>query len=349
MFWRKNGVAAALCKGRRLVADTLLFFLPPWIYQQGFDVSDLYSLQKYLAEHGFDVSADLLTPNTDKCIRFPHGVSRNGEPDKDSGWLYLHQYQRLNGDPFYVATFGSHRDKSRQYVYKSHQNLHWAEEKSIAVQATRRAQVSKNNTANKNAEAANKAAWIWQNSALYGETPYMTSRLMPELYGCRIYRSELLCVPLRDIDGELWSVQLIAPDRKKKFLYGSKQAGCFHVIGDTTTNRAYLSEGIATAASIFQATGVSTIVGFSANNLPKVAQALHDRYPTLAITVCGDDDRFGRDGNSGREYGEAAAQACGGKAVFPVFADDDNSGGTDFNDLHRAQGLDSVRRQVCGD
>jgi hypothetical protein len=42
-----------------------------------------------------------------------------------------------------------------------------------------------------------------------------------------------------------------------------------------------------------------------------------------------------------------AAQAVGGKAVFPGFlAKEKGSSFTDFNDLHRASGLDTVKRQI---
>lgn len=55
-----------------------------------------------------------------------------------------------------------------------------------------------------------------------------------------------------------------------------------------------------------------------------VAKALHDKYPDKAVIVAGDDDQHLLDNprvrrNVGREKAEIAAEAVGGKAVFPIF------------------------------
>jgi phage/plasmid primase-like uncharacterized protein len=63
-------------------------------------------------------------------------------------------------------------------------------------------------------------------------------------------------------------------------------------------------------------------------------------YPDKPIVICGDDDRHNTV-NSGRSHAEAAAQAVGGTAVFPVF--DEKSRGTDFNDMASEKGIESVR------
>lgn len=56
-----------------------------------------------------------------------------------------------------------------------------------------------------------------------------------------------------------------------------------------------------------------------------VATALKDKYPDKAVIIAGDDDLHLLNhpkvrANPGREKAEKAAQAVGGKAVFPVFA-----------------------------
>ena len=88
-----------------------------------------------------------------------------------------------------------------------------------------------------------------------------------------------------------------------------------------------------------------------------VAKALHDKYPDKAVIIAGDDDQHLLDNpqvrlNVGREKAEKAAEAVGGKAVFPIFApreqEKDRAGFTDFNDLGTKSklGMAAVARQL---
>jgi putative DNA primase/helicase len=107
-----------------------------------------------------------------------------------------------------------------------------------------------------------------------------------------------------------------------------------------------VAEGYATGASLFEATGHAVAVAFDAGNLVHVTRALRAQYPGALIVVCGDDDlqTFADKGhNPGRDKATAAAASVQGLAVFPVGLP---SGGSDFNDLHQAQGLDAVRQCV---
>ena len=64
----------------------------------------------------------------------------------------------------------------------------------------------------------------------------------------------------------------------------------------------------------------------------------------------GDDDRHRlKEGkpNVGREKAEEAAKLVNGKAIFPAFNSDEyRHKKTDFNDLHKSRGLETVKRQV---
>jgi putative DNA primase/helicase len=83
-------------------------------------------------------------------------------------------------------------------------------------------------------------------------------------------------------------------------------------------------------------------VAFDAGNLAHVAKALRQQYRAALLVLCGDDDAAteARTGtNTGRVKAEAAARTVRGLAVFPEGLPD---GGTDFNDLHQAQGLEAV-------
>ena len=63
-------------------------------------------------------------------------------------------------------------------------------------------------------------------------------------------------------------------------------------------------------------------------NLKAVAEALHAKYPEKPILIAGDDDRhliLTQGVNPGRSKAEEAAQAVGGKAIFPIFTRDEKN------------------------
>jgi phage/plasmid primase-like uncharacterized protein len=173
-------------------------------------------------------------------------------------------------------------------------------------------------------------------------------------YGVRVTNDGKVVVPLRDVDGKLWSLQYIAAAKPedgstdKLFMKDGRKAGLYHMMGEARDGQAVLlAEGYATAASLHAATGKPVAVAFDAGNLGKVAVNLRGRFPNSPMLVCGDDDlktlaRTGR--NDGREKAILAAHAVGGVAVFPEGLPE---GGSDFNDLHKHLGnLDKVRQLV---
>lgn len=204
--------------------------------------------------------------------------------------------------------------------------------------------------------AASEAATLWQQAGETGESPYLTRKGV-QPYGVRFAADGWLLVPLRDAAGVLCNLQRIAPAKPgdngtdKLFLKGGRKSGLWHQMGDvggTAGNGAgpavlLVAEGYATAASLHEATGYPVAVAFDAGNLAHVAKALRKLYPSALLVLCGDDDvqTFARTGNNpGRDKATAAARSVRGLAVFPVPLPE---GGSDFNDLHHAAGLDAVR------
>ncbi|MDN0096658.1 LPD7 domain-containing protein [Yersinia rohdei] len=85
-----------------------------------------------------------------------------------------------------------------------------------------------------------------------------------------------------------------------------------------------------------------------AGNLPKVAEKLKEKFPNSLHVVLGDDDRDNQV-NKGKEKAEEAAQITGGIYAVPVFSSGEKQNRlTDFNDLHKSQGLEAVRNQIEG-
>jgi len=203
------------------------------------------------------------------------------------------------------------------------------------------------------AHAANEAALRWRQASETGESSYLTRKGV-QPHGVRFTSDGLLLVPMRDEAGKLWNVQRIAPAKRadggpdKIFLKGGRKSGLCHVLGSVVSDSAgpavvLVAEGYATAASLHEATGRPVIVAFDAGNMAHVVKALRKQYPAALLVICGDDDaqNLTRTGNNpGRDKANAAARSVGGLAVFPAPLSD---GGSDFNDLHQAAGLEAVR------
>ncbi len=218
----------------------------------------------------------------------------------------------------------------------------------LALERTQNQQSEQDRQQAAQAAAALDAAAAWDSASETGHSAYL-ARKGVQAYGVRFGADGWLLVPVRDASGTLWNVQRIAPDKPtsgpdKLFLKSGRKSGLWHWCGDPSVATVLLiCEGYATAASLHEATGRTIAVAFDAGNLASVAKALHKSYPTALIVLCGDDDMqtFARTGhNPGRDKATAAALAVKGLAVFPEGLP---QGGSDFNDLHKAAGVEAVR------
>lgn len=159
-------------------------------------------------------------------------------------------------------------------------------------------------------EAQAKAVRIWQNSkpANPGH-PYLVRKKIQPHHARQIGNS--LMVPLQDAGGDLWNIQFIHPDGTKRFLRGGKTKDLFSMIGEPSDNgRLFISEGVATGATISELTGRPCFVAFSASNLPAVAQVVRKAFPEAQVVLCADADPVGE------KYSEQAAREVGGLIAY---------------------------------
>lgn len=171
-------------------------------------------------------------------------------------------------------------------------------------------------------------------------------------------RDGTICLPARDADGGVWTMQYIGPDGSKRFEPNGLKRGCFHVIGARELGDAsaiVIAEGYATATTLHEVlrdSRVAVVAGFDSGNLPDVAEGLRKRFPRTPIVVAGDNDERllhrPPHKNVGVEKALAAAEVARGVAITPTFPQGSDPALTDFNDLatlgpsHRA----AVARQV---
>ena len=168
------------------------------------------------------------------------------------------------------------------------------------------------------------------------------------------------------------TLQTITPGGRKTYEPGTKKTGAAFLIGEQYLKKIVfdqwaagknpepllagldleprreilLAEGYATGATLFKATGLPVAVAFDAGNLKPVAEALKKQFPSADIVVCADNDHVNKV-NVGLEKAQAAAQAVGGRVVFPEFTDEEKALGlTDFNDLAQARGTFAVTKMV---
>jgi hypothetical protein len=156
-----------------------------------------------------------------------------------------------------------------------------------------------------------------------------------------------LALPVWSIEhGELQSLQLVSPKAgpPKLSLPGCRIAGGALVVHqDAPEGRpspeafaggvAYLAEGVATAASLYQATGRAAVACFGKGNLDTIARALRQQHPALRIVLCPD---------RGAEHQAAAIAAGLGGAVAWVALPEDCPPNFDANDYAAARGLDGL-------
>jgi putative DNA primase/helicase len=196
----------------------------------------------------------------------------------------------------------------------------------------------------KRAEAASNAVAIWDAAVpATDDHPYLARKGIGT-YGARLHNGALL-IPMRD-GGDLHSLQFIGPDGDKRFLAGGRVAGCYYSIGSAQGAAALcIVEGFATGATLQQATGHPVAVAFNAGNLKAVAQTMRERFPSLLLIVCADDDS-NTEGNPGLTKANEAAQTVGGLLVVPDFGPERPLGATDFNDMAAARGLEAVNDAI---
>jgi putative DNA primase/helicase len=212
------------------------------------------------------------------------------------------------------------------------------------------------------------AVQAWRAAQRTGASAYATRKGIDAPESCRFLPESAgggLLVPMLRYDlpreQSLKGVQTIKDDGSKKFTYGMAKQGTACRLGLPVVGEpVFVCEGYATGMTIRMALErrCPVFVAFDAYNLPTVVAAVHQALPGSPIVICADDDHAttlkGLPNNVGRIQAQVAMESvmdAGAKLVvrtFPLFrketprADKD----TDFNDLHRLEGLPEVAAQL---
>lgn len=221
--------------------------------------------------------------------------------------------------------------------------------------------------------AEQRAHETWHNAMRDGASSYAERKGIDKPESCRYLPQAQgggLVIPMIRYDLEraqaLKGVQLIKDDGTKKFTYGMEKPGTACRLGLPVVGEpVFVCEGYATGMTLRMALErrYPVFVAFDAYNLPVVVEAVYKALPTSPIIICADDDfkttNKGLPNNVGRIQAQIAMEGVmdtGAKLVcrtFPIFRKETNRGDkdSDFNDLHRLEGLPEVaaQLQVCFD
>lgn len=317
--------------------------------------------------------------------------------DKDKkkpGWYILHSIN-VENKTYIVGKYGYFKgtqnieesvtlNKDLQKKLTPEQKAAIREQQKQAkkrAEAERKAQIE---------QAAQLAQLAWGQCDREGESPYL-ARKQVQGHGVRYNPTDpkfgkqmgTTVVPVQDAKGKIYAIQKILPKKTTggmdKFFYpeDAEISGHFHIMGGIPQTVLLIAEGYATAATIYENTGLPVAVAYNANNLTPVAKALKKHYPKVQIIIAADDDYLQKcikcqkmttvqteycehcgglhaKKNAGVEQAQIAAMSVGGSWVAPNFLNEqkqDIRNGeklTDFNDLalHPQGGPHLVRAQI---
>lgn len=274
--------------------------------------------------------------NKDRPVKW----STNGKKSDRAGFCFVRQIDRI-----LVANFGCMRSGIREKWSSKSQNdmgpsqwqAHLKRREELSKQLQEDAEF-------KASEAAIKAQERWEKARSADDShPYLLAKNVNP-YGLRLEGENLLISIYNLAEKGITSLQTISPNGEKRFLSGGKVQGGFYQIGDESDG-VVICEGFATGASIHKATGLVVAVAFHAGNLLPVAKAIQDKFPNKKLIIAADDD-WQKDINTGLVKAKEAALEVGGYLTVPQFPKNRGDKDTDFNDLHRSEGIDAVRRQI---
>ena len=210
-------------------------------------------------------------------------------------------------------------------------------------------------------EEYNQAHWAYSNH------PYLKKKGFSENFYLKQDSRGSLLIPLRDENNKIWSVQRIFPngdkiigiiktkeEKEQGIEYSAKKSGCFHIVGAKRLEHCkefIITEGFATAATIYKALNKPVIMGVDAGNLIKIVETLKNKFNNIPITLIADNDRK-RElkglSNVGVETAKEIQQKFSDiKIIIPKISDQEaEQGMSDFNDIYLKKGIDEVKNQI---
>lgn len=262
-----------------------------------------------MISHGFEPQCEVVADG--RIHRF-----KGPDDHRENAWFILW------GEPRAAGVFGSWRTGER-FIWSERTTPgdHWTPARSATLR--RELERARQRRVRERESAEFRAAAIWARSYPASPNhPYLLKKHIQPHSARQL--GERLVIAMQNEGGWLRGLQFIFPSGDKRFVKGQATTGLYFVLGEIT-DKILVTEGFATAASCFEATGIPTACAFSAGNLLAVCKALQSRHPKAEITLCADRDP------AGLQQATLAARAVKGKLAVP------EPPYNDFNDQHVAE------------
>ena len=303
-----------------------------YAFKKGKDLNDLIA---EMSNHGLMVSdLDL----SGQLTRVRVGEGAGGKADKSnqrSGWYCVNE---LSGN--YFAVFGNWRTGSEHKWSSISPNTLSESEGARLKQQMAEAQKRRDEAQKqRNEEVANEVKLTFGSLSNTTEHEYLTNKKVKS-YGLKIDQNGCLVIPVYSSTGELRSLQLIDKSGQKRFKAGSEIKGNIFLIGADfhslrNIQQMCICEGYATAATIWEATGIPVACVFSANFGQDAINNLR-KETDAKFYLC-----FDRDSNG---VGERKAQdIC--STTYNCFMRIPSLYG-DYNDIYIEHGLEKVKLEI---
>ena len=287
-------------------------------------------LTEAMASAGVAPAGDMEAIADGKIHRYRVDGDKSGSLN---GWYFLDH----DGEHYYGA-FGSWKQDSK-HTFTSREENQLSEKQRFLIKRRidERKRQRDAEIKEQQEEAAKRAQTIYASAKpLTSELqhPYL-KRKMAKPFSARLFLGALV-LPVTNFEGEIQSLQFIAPNGDKKLLAGGKKKGNFIPVlskpNEDGPNTVFIAEGFATATTLAQAYSIANIVlaSVDAGNLKHVALGVRDMMPDATIMIGMDRDEVGM--AKARE----AAKACRGQTYLPGHRNGEPLPEhiNDFNDLY---------------
>lgn len=229
-------------------------------------------------------STGLPTPDAIHADGTLHRFATDGKRSDTSGWYVPLDDGDVPAGAFGCWHSGARHDrcgKTESSLPPAQREAHRRRMQTISLQREA-------DKAQRQQEAAAAAAQRWEAAQPKpANHPYL---LRMSIKPCGINaEGETLLVPLRNASTRLHSLQAIAPEGEKRFQPGGRTKDCYFGIGKPQ-GALIVCEGVATGASIREATGHAVACAMNAGNLLEVATAreVSEAAPELATSEDGE-------------------------------------------------------------
>lgn len=283
--------------------------------------------------------------SSDKIQRFD--VEKKNDK---AGWISYKDWN-YNGKDYAAATYNSWKSTDVNKKWTS-----WTKQEEREDKFFRKAFKELNETTEKQLiqEALEKKEEILSHfnhfQSLKEDNFYLKKKQFSTRKGLLQDKYQNLIVPIyEDLNKNLAGYQRILDQESfnKQYPSGQHVQGNFFFFGNPKVeDYIYLCEGLATAATVYEVTGIATVCCFQANNIPPVVKKLKHELNGIKIIIAADNDHFKK--QTGLFYAKKAKDKSGNIGiVLPTFPKDSKL--TDFNDYFVTQGEEETRKALTYD